>query len=434
METQYRINYKSDFSFLLVLKDCDGQEIGWPACDWQAKFFTPGNKANAYFASSKGGALTNCYNDGGFIHVVCDNHHLGIGCLNVEFTMLQPNDDFPDGNERKSFSAQLNIELVRENATCEIIKEIKAEVLLSMIHDTDVYAEVLDRVNGVLAGLLDGSGEAGKPTKQQSNFRISQWLTPGMMRNTARPGMVYDASTGAERTLIDNDVVNPFNGSSTGVMLLSTSQREGTIDLSKLFPGGKSGENDIIVAPRIYGRLNLQWDYDPIANTVSYKWDRMSPGASSKFALMVIFYLAGYTKQVYIDEEGRLRMNPEPVCFRPAPEWKGDIRFLKPTDEEYADFLAHRGDNNSYRPHRMARLYAPDGRRIEVKYLHNKGFQAMASPKKSCYWLHPHGWSFIGKHFLRVRVVTKRGLRTPWHICQKVGPGTYGNNVFKVVQ
>lgn len=408
-----------------------------PECDFQGEVASDGGGMRVKFGRVAGEVYG--YRAGEKANVIvvpCDHHGMMPGRLGIRVRYDLPDGALPDGKRR----------IVREYVTdARLTSKMSAgcvpgsiEVTLSapfaMVRDTDVYAEVLDRVNGVLAGLLDGSGEAGKPKKQQSNFRISQWLTPGMMRNTARPGMVYDASTGAERTLSDNDVVNPFDESLTGVMLLSTSQREGTIDLSKLFPGGKSGEVDIIVAPRIYGRSNLQWDYDPIANTVSYKWDRMGKDASSKFALMVLFYLAGYTKQVYIDEEGRLRRNPEPVCFRHAPEWKGDIGFIKPTDEEYADIFAHRGDNNSYRPHRMARLYAPDGRRIEVKYLHSKGYQGRANPKKSCYWQHPHGWSFIGKHFLRVRVVTKRGLRTPWHICQKVGPGTRGNNVFKVVQ
>lgn len=408
-----------------------------PDCDFQGDVASDGGGMRVKFGRVNGEVYGyRAGEEANVIVVPCDHHGMMPGRLGIRVRYDLPDGALPDGMRRIVREYVTDVRLTSEmSAGCVPGSiEVTLSAPFAVVHDTDVYAEVLDRVNGVLAGLLDGSGEAGKPTKKQSNFRISQWLTPGMMRNTARPGMVYDASTGAERTLIDIDVVNPFNVSLTGVMLLSTSQKEGTIDLSKLFPGGKSGEFDIIVAPRIYGRSNLQWVYDPTANKVSYQWDKMGEGVSNKFALVVLFYLAGYTKQVYIDEEGRLRMNPEPVCFRPAPEWKGDIEFIKPTDEEYADIFAHRGDNNSYRPHRMARLYAPDGRRIEVKYLHSKGYQGRANPKKSCYWQHPHGWSFIGKHFLRVRVVTKRGLRTPWHICQKVGPGTRGNNVFKVVQ
>lgn len=432
METQYRINYKSDFSFLLVLKDCDGQEIRWPACDWQAKFFTPGNKANAYFASSKGGVLTNCYNDGGFIHVVCDNHHLGIGCLNVELTMLQPNDDFPDGNERKSFSAQLNIELVRENATCEIPKEIKAEVLLSMIHDTDVYAEVLDRVNGVLAGLLDGSGEAGKPKKKASNFRVSQWLTPGMMRNTARPGMVYDASTGAG--YLDKAVpVVRFH--TPCVMLLNTRQSSGTIDLSRLFPGGKFMNNEILIQPRKNGTKWLSWDYDVNTGLVEYEWEPELKTVN-KFGLAAIFFLPMNDgleyPQVYIDEEGRLRRNMANVGFKPAPEITGTLDF---GNQKICKMDSGSHNTSGYRPHRGRKIYAPDGRRIEVKYLHSgRMFTSFMPQKRKGIWLRAHGSTFLKKRFLRVRVVTRRGLRTPWHIYRMHNPKGKGTLTFELVE
>lgn len=339
----------------------------------------------------------------------------------------------PELPECNSIKGLYTIGTDKDNRSVKVPLEFIEEAIPPAIEEgmLERLADAFDTVNGVLAGLLDGSGEAGKP-KKQSNFRVSQWLTPGMMRNTARPGMVYDASTGANRIDTKGYTI-PWPADETCVMLLNTSKKEGTIDLSKLFPGGKYGETDIIVAPRIYGTDNLQWD--GTVDEVTYQWDKQGSGVSNKFGLMVLFRKPnGNSTQMYIDEEGRLRLTAEPVCFRPAPEWKGDIQFIKPTDKEYADDLAHRGDNNSYRPHRMARLYAPDGRRVEVKYLHSKGFQGQARWKDSCYWQHPHGWSFTSKHFLRVRVVTKRGLRTPWHICQKVSPGKRQNNLFKVVQ
>lgn len=394
METQYRINYKSDFSFLLVLKDCDGQEIGWPACDWQAKFFTPGNKANAYFASSKGGVLTNCYNDSGFIHVVCDNHHLGIGRMNVELTMLQPNDDFPDGNERKSFSAQLNIELVRENATCEITKEIKAEVLLSMIHDTDVYAEVLDRVNGVLAGLLDGSGEAGKPTKQQSNFRISQWLTPGMMRNTARPGMVYVLRSKERGSM---------------VALNTGRKKQGTIDISKLFPGGKFYDEPInVYARNTSGSWGLndpgrgKVDYDPETGIVTFDFSAV-PGQLCKFPIVAEIISTGVdpSAQVMINEEGRLVYAPQRLSFMPAPtfEFRGEFN----ND-------GHEGTKNE--PRKPHTAQADDGRKLEVMRHHKRRLDGTGIYIGQ--WRHIYGSGLNYALIIKVRYKSRRGHRTPW--------------------
>lgn len=409
METQYRINYKSDFSFLLVLKDCDGQEIGWPACDWQAKFFTPGNKANAYFASCKGGALTNCYNDGGFMHVVCDNHHLGIGCLNVELTMLQPNDDFPDGNERKSFSAQLNIELVRENATCEIPKEIKAEVLLSMIHDTDVYAEVLDKVNGVLAGLLDGSGEAGKPKKKASNFRISQWLTPGMMRNTARPGMVYRLGS---------------KGWGCAVAIGTGRKSKGQIDLSKLFPGGKFYDFPISVRPHSgfshWSESSPELgtvDYDPETGIVTYDFSAVQ-GQLCKFPIEadIIGDDVDRSAQVMINEEGRLVYAPQRLSFMPAPAFEFTGWFNKD---------GHEGSKgNPRKPHTAQ---AVDGRTLEV--LRHRKRKVVHAAIWRGQWRHIYGDGLDYALIVKVRYKSRRGRRTPWRLFLRPTHGTNGRTV-----
>lgn len=78
-----RINYKSDFDFILHLKDCKDPEktVPFPECDFDARFWTS-NKANAYTTSSKDGVYTNCFRtDDGGMHFVFDNHRLGVGTL-----------------------------------------------------------------------------------------------------------------------------------------------------------------------------------------------------------------------------------------------------------------------------------------------------------------------------------------------------------------
>ena len=109
-------NYKSDFDFLLRLYDCRGLELGWPDYDWECRFWTT-QKANAFVASCRGGECRNCFNDGGVIHVVCDNHRLGAGVLEAEFTALLPDAMYGDGNERVVVPARTKIELVR-GAAC----------------------------------------------------------------------------------------------------------------------------------------------------------------------------------------------------------------------------------------------------------------------------------------------------------------------------
>ena len=54
------INHKSDFDFILRLKDCKDPEktVPFPECDFDVRFWTS-SKANAYTASCKGGVCVN---------------------------------------------------------------------------------------------------------------------------------------------------------------------------------------------------------------------------------------------------------------------------------------------------------------------------------------------------------------------------------------
>jgi len=125
-----RINYKSDFDFILRLKDCEGNAVGWPDYDWTAKFWTE-QKINSFAAGCKGGACVNCYNDDGQIHIVANGHKLSAGVLNVEFTAELPNGTYPDGSERIAVPVPLEIELIRAAAPCP--ESFEVEVMLPYI-------------------------------------------------------------------------------------------------------------------------------------------------------------------------------------------------------------------------------------------------------------------------------------------------------------
>lgn len=106
-----RINYKSDFDFLLKLTDSQGNAVGWPECDWEARIYTS-SRLNAYSVWRRGDELHNCYNDGGEIHVVMDNHRLTPGVLSVELHAKLPNDIYTDGVRDVYAPESLDIELV----------------------------------------------------------------------------------------------------------------------------------------------------------------------------------------------------------------------------------------------------------------------------------------------------------------------------------
>lgn len=126
-----RRNYKSDFHFIMKLyaqvRKEDGtiekREVFWPEHDWTARLYTSIG-LNAYIVSRKGDVLTNCFNDNGRIHVVCNNHRLGKGRLQCEFHAEIPNGLYPDGIEDLYEPQLLDIELVAGQGDCATQAEV----------------------------------------------------------------------------------------------------------------------------------------------------------------------------------------------------------------------------------------------------------------------------------------------------------------------
>lgn len=135
-----RINYKSDFDFIMRLTDCNGNAVGFPACDWTARLYTT-SKANAYVVSCVGGVCANCYDDNGEIHVVVDGHRLGVGRLNVEFVFELPNRIYPDGSRREVTPVPLGIELITGAGDCTTGIEVEAVVPYAVIDAYDMARE-----------------------------------------------------------------------------------------------------------------------------------------------------------------------------------------------------------------------------------------------------------------------------------------------------
>lgn len=121
------INYKSDFDFILRLRDCKEPEktVPFPECDFDARFWTA-NKANAYTASCKGGVYTNCFRteDGG-MHFVFDNHRMGVGVLQWEPHFELPNSLYPDSIQDRFSKEPLDIELVTGAGDCPTTSEVE---------------------------------------------------------------------------------------------------------------------------------------------------------------------------------------------------------------------------------------------------------------------------------------------------------------------
>lgn len=123
-----KINYKSDFDFILRLKDCADPKktVPFPDGNFDARFWTS-NKANAYTASYRDGVYTNCFRteDGG-MHFVFDDHRMGKGTLHWEPHFELPNDIYPDNMQDLYRKAALDIELVDGDGDCPTTAELEA--------------------------------------------------------------------------------------------------------------------------------------------------------------------------------------------------------------------------------------------------------------------------------------------------------------------
>ena len=134
-----KINYKSDFDFIAEVK-AEGAEgnnvsIGFPQYDWEIVLTTGDCSYNSrtYVASYRKGVATNCYNDNGKIHIICDNHKLPVGRLKMEFRSFLPNSNYPDGTQKVVATYDLGIELTTENTG---ITSAEVQIVLPFLYDS----------------------------------------------------------------------------------------------------------------------------------------------------------------------------------------------------------------------------------------------------------------------------------------------------------
>ncbi|MCM1369864.1 MAG: hypothetical protein NC204_05770 [Candidatus Amulumruptor caecigallinarius] len=154
-----RINYKSDFDFILQLKDSSGKDMGWPGFDWRALLYTK-SKHDGYEASCIGGKCVNCFNDNGQIHIVADCHNLGIGALKVDLFASLPDKTFADGWRDVCLPRELGIELVPGSG--EDAPEMGAVIVLPFVsEDADSQAFTPEEIDELIENIGDKYTPAG---------------------------------------------------------------------------------------------------------------------------------------------------------------------------------------------------------------------------------------------------------------------------------
>lgn len=137
-----KINYKSDFDFILTLRDAQGNDIGFPNFNWEARFWTFSPRC-AMTASCHDGECVNCFNDSDKIHVVINAPTLGCGKLRVELVTHRENSIYPDGERTVYTPGTLDIELVNGKGDAE---DVNAEIVFPATGTTKVLPMIEVRV------------------------------------------------------------------------------------------------------------------------------------------------------------------------------------------------------------------------------------------------------------------------------------------------
>lgn len=128
-----KINYKSDFDFILTVKASDTSgdlvDMGFPDYDFKGNIYTRGIRKFEF--GKNGDTLTNCFNDNGRLHIVANDHKLFSGVLRVDFYAEIPNNIYPDGSKLTVSDCPTNIELVE--GCGDEISELEAELVAPYI-------------------------------------------------------------------------------------------------------------------------------------------------------------------------------------------------------------------------------------------------------------------------------------------------------------
>lgn len=134
-----KINFKSDFDFIAEVKaigaDDNKVAIDFPQYDWEIILTTDDccNNSRTYVVSHRKGVATNCYNDNGKIHIICNNHKLPVGQLKMEFRSFLPNAIYPDDTQKVVATYDLDIELTTENTG---ITSAEVQIVLPFLYDS----------------------------------------------------------------------------------------------------------------------------------------------------------------------------------------------------------------------------------------------------------------------------------------------------------
>lgn len=256
-----RINYRSDFDFVsrLFVTKSDGtlQEIGFPAHDWE--LFIRRTSGSPFVASSKNGVQKNCFNDGGLIHVVCQDHEFVPGRLFADFRAYLPNPLYPDGVQLVVSRHLLDIELVEDNGDDAVALEAQLQLPViavggggvdSTLYLSKVEASKIYQPKGDYALKSDLPQMPEVPTKVSELENDSEFVTAQELakkQDTLIPGEGINITDGRISCTLDTSLY----------VVVSELPSVGVANKIYLIESNESGEQNIYTE---YGYINGKWE------------------------------------------------------------------------------------------------------------------------------------------------------------------------------
>lgn len=164
-----KINYKSDFDFKVILKDHEGEVIGFPDVDFRGRVYTE-SAYKGYEFGRQGGRCRNCMVEDGQLRVICDNHGLAPGEVKVELTLELSDTDYNDGFRRVNDPLETNLLLTEgpgDDATEVDIQQTVPYVYISAWElarrsgytgTEEEYIDFINRLPEIVAAAEDMAG------------------------------------------------------------------------------------------------------------------------------------------------------------------------------------------------------------------------------------------------------------------------------------
>lgn len=190
---------RSDFSFLLTVKDNEGNEVPLSELDFEGQVYTTsltGYRFSARFLSEERKQF-HCQLRGDQVLIICDNHGLCSGNVKVLLKIHYPDELYPDGirTEVKRFDTGITLSANANAETPEATPDVSVTV-------PTVVAKA-----------------------KKKSFHLSEYCANGMIPSNAQPGVIYHC----EFMKFDKLGAKMSNGN------FIEAKRKGKVNVSRLF-------------------------------------------------------------------------------------------------------------------------------------------------------------------------------------------------------